>query len=125
MRYLLATTVLTALIRVPWMVNKVTVRGLKNVVGYPSESEPLAGWARRLWYAHQDALDNLVIFAPLIVLVYLADASSRLTEIAAGIYFWSRTIHAVVYALAWPWIKTAAYLAGFAAQLLLAWELIV
>ena len=121
--YLLASTLLTALIRIPWMINKVTVRGLTKVVSYPSDSEPLSEWAKRLWFAHRDALDNLVIFTALVVLVHLVDAYSALTAIAAAAYFWSRLVHAVVYALAWPWIKTASYLVSFAAQLLLAWEL--
>jgi uncharacterized MAPEG superfamily protein len=125
MRYLLATILLTALLRVPWLLNKVSVRGLGKVTGYPSESEPLAPWARRLWYAHQDALDNLILFAPLVLLVQTADASSGVTRLAAAAYFWARLIHAVVYALAVPWLKTVAYIVSFVSLLALAWELTI
>jgi hypothetical protein len=65
--YLAWAGILTALIRIPWMLNKVAVRGLAVVSRYPKESAPLSGWAHRLWVAHEDSVDNLVVFATLIV----------------------------------------------------------
>ena len=125
MRYLLATIVLTALLRVPWLLNKVSVRGIRKISGYPSESEPLAPWARRFWYAHEDALDNLVLFAPLILLLEATDLSSAVTRLAAAAYFWARLTHAVVYALAIPWLKMLAYITAFVSVLILASELAI
>jgi uncharacterized MAPEG superfamily protein len=125
MRYLLAATILTALLRVPWLLNKVSVRGLQKISGYPSESEPLAPWARRLWYAHQDALDNLILFAPLVFLLEAADASSAISRIAAATFFWARLTHAIVYAFAIPWLKMLAYVTAFTSLMVLAWELAV
>jgi hypothetical protein len=66
LNYLVAATLLTLLIRVGWMLNKVQVRGLAVVVGYPKESEPLSEWAHRLWVAHEDAIQSLVTFAVLV-----------------------------------------------------------
>ena len=90
MRYLLAAVVLTALLRVPWLLNKVSVRGLQKISGYPSESEPLAAWARRLWYAHEDALDNLILFTPLILLLEATEVSSAISRIRKVWKDWSQ-----------------------------------
>lgn len=120
--YLAWATVLTTLIRIPWMVNKVAKRGLGAVSRYPRDSEPLSPWAHRLWVAHEDAIDNLVVFGILIGVLHAAGHSSTATVLAAALYFWARLVHVLVYAFAVPWVKTAAHVAGYAAILTLAWE---
>ena len=122
--YLAAVTLLTLFIRIPWMLNKVRVRGLRVVVGYPEESEPLTGWAHRLWVAHEDALQSLLIFAILVIVVHLSEAADATTRIAAAVYFWARALHVCAYLLALRWVKTVAYLTGFCAQIGLAWALV-
>jgi uncharacterized MAPEG superfamily protein len=107
------------------MLNKVAVRGLATVVGYPRESEPLSDWAHRFWVAHEDAVDNLVVFGFLVGILHMAGESNALTVISATVYFWARLLHVVVYAFAIPWIKTLAHVTGFAALLVLAWEVLL
>jgi uncharacterized MAPEG superfamily protein len=122
--YLTAVTILTLLIRVPWMLNKVSVRGLKIVVGYPEESAPLSGWAERLWIANEDAMHNLLIFAILVIIVHLTGASNSITQIATAVYFWARALHVTAYVFTLRWVKTFAYLTGFSVQIVLAWVLL-
>lgn len=124
LQYLGWSAVLTLLIRIPWMLNKVTVRGLDTVTGYPLDSAPLSPWAHRAWIAHDDAVDNLVVFAALVVVLHLAGETSAWTRAAAAAYFWARCIHFIVYLFAIPRIKTAAFLVAFGAQLVLAWHLL-
>jgi len=125
LQYLAWVTILTLLLRIPWMVNKVTVRGLDTATGYPLDSAPLDPWAQRLWIAHEDALGNLVVFAVLILILHVVGASSAWTQGAAAAYFWARVVHCIVYAFAIPRVKTIAFLFGFGAQLVLAWHLVV
>jgi uncharacterized MAPEG superfamily protein len=117
--------ILTLLLRVPWMVDKVRVRGLGKVTGYPSDSEPLSPWGHRSWIAHEDAIHNLVTFAVLVLVLHLAGEGNAWTRGAAVFYFGSRLVHAAVYLLAIPRVKTLAFLGGFAAQLVLAWQLLL
>jgi uncharacterized MAPEG superfamily protein len=124
LKYLAWVTVLTALIRVPWMLNKVAIRGISKVSRYPRDSEPLSPWAHRLWVAHEDAVDNLIVFAVLVVLLHLDGYSSSLTILAAAVYFWARLVHVLVYAFAVPWVKTLAHVAAFGAILVLAWQVL-
>lgn len=125
LNYLGWAAILTALIRIPWMLNKVAVRGLSVVSRYPQESEPLSGWAHRLWVAHEDSVDNLVVFGALIVVLHLAGESTTVTVAAAAVYFWARLVHVIVYAFAIPWVKTVAHVAGLAALLVLAWQVML
>ena len=121
--YLAAATLLTLLLRVGWMLNKVQVRGLGNVVGYSRESKPLSEWGHRLWVAHEDAIQGLVTFAILVIVVHLSNLSSESTAIAAAVYFWARCVHVIAYAFALRWVKTVSYLAGFFSQIWLLWVL--
>jgi uncharacterized MAPEG superfamily protein len=43
---------------------------------------------------------------------------------AAQLYFWARLVHAIAYALAWPWVRTLAFTAVFVGQALFAWQLL-
>jgi len=121
--YLAAVSILTLLIRVPWMLNKVSVRGLNIVVGYPEESAPLSGWAERLWIANEDAIQNLVTFAILVIILHLTGVSNPTTQIATAVYFWARVMHVTAYVFTLRWVKTFAYLTGFGVQIWLAWVL--
>jgi uncharacterized MAPEG superfamily protein len=41
------------------------------------------------------------------------------------IYFWARVVHFFAYTLALPWVRTLGFAAGFVAQAILAWQLLV
>ncbi len=122
--YLVWGTLLTALLWVPYVLNRMMVRGVADTVGYPANPKPLAPWAERMKAAHGNAVENLVIFATLVLAAQVLGISTALTVIAAVAYFWARVAHAIVYALGIPWLRTLAFAVGFAAQLVFAWELL-
>lgn len=122
--YLVAATLLTLLVRAAWMLNKVQVRGLGVVVGYPKESRPLSEWGHRLWVAHEDAIQSLVTFAILVILLHLSSVADQSTAVAAAVYFWARLVHVFAYMFALRWVKTIAFIAGFFAQFWLVWILL-
>ena len=125
LQYLVWAAILTLFIRITWMFDKVRIRGLLKVTGYPKESEPLSAWGGRAWIAHEDAVQNLVIFAVLVLALQLVGHSNAITHAAAAIYFWARLCHFIVYLFAVPRIKTVAFLVAVAAQLALAWQFIM
>ncbi|HEX7130505.1 MAG TPA: MAPEG family protein, partial [Rhodanobacteraceae bacterium] len=100
------------------------VRGIADTVGYPSDPKPLAPWAERLKAAHGNAVENLVVFAALLLTAHALGVSTGVTAMAAMVYFWARLVHAIVYLLGIPWLRTLAFVAGFAAQLAIAIELL-
>ena len=117
-------TALTGILWVPYILNTIAVRGLMNAVGYPAEPKPLAAWAEKLKCAHYNAVENLVIFATLVLIANAAGISNETTVLACTVYFWARLVHVIAYRFAIPWVRTLAFVAGFAAQALLVLQLI-
>ena len=66
--YLALVTALTGLLWVPYILDRVVVRGLLDAVGYPENPKPQSAWAQRLMKAHANAVENLVVFASLVLL---------------------------------------------------------
>lgn len=122
--YLVLVTALTAVLWVPYILNRIAVRGVKDAVGYPENPKPQSAWAMRLQKAHGNAVENLAVFATLVLAAHAAGISNESTVLAAQLYFWARLLHAVAYTLAWPWVRTLAFTAGFVSQAIFAWLLL-
>ncbi len=71
-----------------------------------------------------NALENLVLFAPLAVAVQVTGSGNEVTAAACAAYFWARLAHAPIYWFNVPWLRTFAYLIGLAACLTLAYQLL-
>jgi len=125
LRYLALTSVLTALLWVPYILNAIAVRGLIDAVGYPSHPKPLAGWAHRLKAAHYNAVENLVVFAALVLVAEVAGIRSAAIASCAVVYFWARVVHAAAYMFGIPWVRTLAFVVGFGCQLCIAWHILM
>ena len=119
--WLTLTVILTGLLWVPYILNRVMVRGLGGAMANPSRNDkPHAAWATRLMFAHDNAVENLVIFAPLVLILNEIDYSTKWTVWACAVYFWARVAHLVVYTLGLPVFRTLAFTVGFIAQAVLA-----
>lgn len=118
-------TILTAVMWIPYVLDRVAVRGLKDTIGYPLEPKPQSPWARRMKAAHDNAVENLVVFAALVLVANVLGISNGATAIAASLYFWARFVHFLAYTFALPWIRTLAFVAGFIAQAIFAWQILM
>jgi uncharacterized MAPEG superfamily protein len=119
--WLALTVILTGLLWVPYIINRSQVRGLTGAMANPSRNDkPHAPWATRLMFAHDNAVENLVIFAPLVLILNAADYSTQWTALACAVFFWSRVAHVIVYTLGLPVFRTVAFTVGFLAQAVLA-----
>jgi len=119
--WLTLTVILTGLLWIPYMIDRIIVRGPTGAMANPSrDDKPQAAWAQRLYFAHTNAVDNLVIFAPLVLILDNIGHSTPATVIACAVYFWARLAHAIVYGLGIPVVRTLAFLVGFACQVVLA-----
>jgi uncharacterized MAPEG superfamily protein len=117
-------TVLTAIMWMPYILNLIAVRGLVDAVGYPAEPRPLSPWAAKMKAAHSNAVENLVVFAVLVLIANAANISNETTVLACQIYFWARLVHLLVYTFAIPWVRTLAFAAGFGCQVALLLQLL-
>jgi uncharacterized MAPEG superfamily protein len=123
--YLTWVAALTGLLWVPYILDRISAWGLSDAVGYPANPKPQSAWATRLMKAHSNAVENLVVFAALVLAGHAAGIASNATAAACAVYFWARVVHALAYTFAVPWVRTLAFAVGFFAQATLAWQLLV
>lgn len=124
--WLTATLLLTAIIWIPYIINRLKEEGpIKALLNPQPDKRPKAQWAERLMCAHTNAVENLVIFAPLVILVGINQLFSETTLLACQIYFFARIAHLVIYTIGIPLLRTIAFFTGFMAQAYLAWVLLL
>jgi uncharacterized MAPEG superfamily protein len=125
MKYLSYITVLTALMWIPYILNVLMRNRLSDAVGYPDAPLVMAPWAERLKKAHYNAIENLVIFATLILIANAMELSNAATTSAAAVYFWARVVHVVAYGAGIPWVRTLAFAAAWLSILCIAWQVLL
>ena len=119
--WLTLTVILTGLLWVPYILNRCQVRGMDGAMANPTPgAKPHAPWATRLMFAHDNAVENLIVFAPLVLILNEIDYSTKWTVYACAVYFWARLAHVFVYTLGLPVFRTLAFTVGFLAQAVLA-----
>jgi uncharacterized MAPEG superfamily protein len=124
MLYLVYVTALTGLLWVPYVLDRFMTWGILDTVGYPANPKPQSPWAVRLMKAHSNAVENLVVFAALVLAAQAMGVSSSVTAGAAALYFWARVVHALAYTFALPWVRTLGFIGGFVAQAMIAWQIL-
>lgn len=81
--WLTATTVMTGLLWLPYIVNRVIELGPPSLALFPPpDPPPRAPWAARAIRAHMNAVENLVVFAPLALSIHMTGSASRVTAAA-------------------------------------------
>jgi uncharacterized MAPEG superfamily protein len=115
--YVALSAALTGSLWIPIVLNRFYEIGVWPTLKNPQRgTQPHADWAYRLMNAHNNAVENLVVFAPLALAVHALGISAPMTALACALYFWSRVAHALVYAVGAPILRTIAFLIGFGAQ---------
>jgi uncharacterized MAPEG superfamily protein len=118
--WLTLTVVLTGLLWVPYMIDRAKVRGLSAAMDNPKPGDtPQSPWAMRLYFAHTNAVENLIVFAPLVLILDSINISTGVTVVTCAVYFWTRLAHAVLYAFGVPVLRTVAFTIGFLCQVVL------
>jgi uncharacterized MAPEG superfamily protein len=119
--FLTLAVLATALMWVPYVVARVLSRGLGRTLANPDPSHPpLPAWAQRARQAHANAIENLAVFAPLVLVAHAVGVTTPATVFAAQLYLGARLVHYVVYAAGVPAVRTVAFLCGVAAMLVFA-----
>ena len=124
LKYLVLVSAFTALMWIPYILNVIGVRGLLDAVGYPENPTPIAPWAQRMKAAHYNAVENLVVFAALVLAADAAGVHGGALATACVIYFWARVVHYFAYTFKIPWVRTLAFAVGFLCQMTFAWKLL-
>lgn len=124
--WLAATCVMTGVLWIPYVANRFRELGPPGWNWFPPADPPqIAHWAARAARAHLNAVENLVVFAPLALAVHASGTANAMTATACQIYFWTRLAHYAISVAGLPIIpRTLAFLIGVGAHLFLGWTLL-
>ena len=86
---------------------------------------PAPDWARRAKAAHANAVENLIVFAALVMVAQGAGVHTDVTALATTSYVWIRVAHFFVYTAGVPVVRTLAFVGGWVCQVMLAVEVLV
>ena len=116
--WLTLTALMTALFWVPYVLNRMVVGGLgQTLAGASPESGSHSLWAQRSIKAHYNAVENLAIFAPIVLIAHVLSISTATTKAAVVVYFFARLLHFVVYSAGIPAARTLSFTVGWLAQI--------
>jgi uncharacterized MAPEG superfamily protein len=115
--WLTLTVAMTGLFWIPYIIDRIAVRGRYAAVDNPKPTDaPQSPWAQRAMSAHANAVENLVIFAALVLTAHALSISNGVTVGACIVYFWARLAHFGIYVAGIPVARTIAFMVGFLAQ---------
>ena len=83
--------------------------GLPALAGNREGLPPFTGWAGRAQRAHRNMLENLVLFAALVLIAVVTSKTNSTTLLGAQLFFWARLAYALVYMAGIPWLRTAVW----------------
>ena len=93
--------------------------GLPALAGNREDVPALTGWAGRARRAHLNMLENLLVFAIVVLVAQAAGKANATTALGASLFFWARLAYAVLYVAGVPWVRTAAWAVSIAGILLI------
>jgi uncharacterized MAPEG superfamily protein len=108
----------------------VSATGANQLVGLPTlagnrEGLPeYTGWAGRAKRAHLNMIENLVLFAALVLIAAVANKANATTAMGAMIFFWARLAYAIIYVIGIPWLRTLAWAVSVIGLAMIAWVLL-
>jgi uncharacterized MAPEG superfamily protein len=115
------TAIITGLFFIPYILDRVAVRGLMGALANPSaDDKPQSAWAQRLMKAHANAIENLAVMTVLVLVANAAKISTGATVVAVQLYFWGRVAHYLIYGAGIPVLRTLAFVVALAGQVIMA-----
>jgi uncharacterized MAPEG superfamily protein len=122
--YLVWSAALTVVLVVVAAAGATLQVGLPALAGNREGLPEFTGWAGRAQRAHRNMLENLVLFAILVLVAHVTQRTSGTTLLGAQLFFWGRVAHAALYIAGVPWARTAAFAVSVIGLLLIFSQLI-
>lgn len=98
--------------------------GLLTLAGNREEMPPLTGIAGRAKRAHLNMVENLVLFAALVLIAVAGNKANAMTATGAMIFFWARLAYAVIYLVGLPWLRTVSWFVSVVGMVIIAIQLL-
>lgn len=97
--------------------------GLMPLVGNREGFPVILGWGGRANRASRNMVENLVLFAAVVLAVVAAGRTNSMTLLGAQLFFWARIAYAVCYIGGIKWLRTASWLVSVVGIVLILWQL--
>jgi len=114
-------TVVQMLVAAQGAMNQV---GFMRLVGNREGMPEITGWGGRAARAHRNMLENLVLFASLVLVAVVAGRTNDMTLLGAQIFFWARLAYAVIFVAGIIWVRTAAWAVSMAGLIVIFAQLV-
>ncbi len=116
-----ALTVVQMLVAVQGAFNQLGLARLtSNRDGWPE----ITGWGGRAARAHRNMLENLVLFATLVLVAGMAGKTNDMTLLGAQIFIWARLGYAVIFVAGIIWLRTLAWFVSMAGLIVIFAQLV-
>lgn len=124
MNYLVWSAALCGVLWLPYIAARAKFWGLPAVLGYPDDPPQMPNWVKRSERAHLNMVENLPIFAVLVLAAHTLGAFDAQTAMGAMLFFWGRVAHAAILTAGIPYLRTLAFLVSWAGMVLIFLRLI-
>jgi uncharacterized MAPEG superfamily protein len=98
--------------------------GLPTLAGNRDNMSAASGVAGRALRAHYNMLENLGLFAALVLVAHVTGRANEMTALGAQLFFWGRLAYAVVYLVGIPWIRTGVWVVSMIGLVLIFLQLL-
>lgn len=98
--------------------------GLPALAGNREGMSALTGMAGRAIRAHYNMLENLALFAALVLVAAITGRANEMTALGAQLFFWARLAYAVIYLIGIPWLRTGVWAVSVAGLVLIFLQLL-
>jgi uncharacterized MAPEG superfamily protein len=98
--------------------------GFMALVGNREGMPELTGWGGRATRAHRNMLENLILFAALVLVAVAAGKTNDMTLLGAQLFLWARVAYAAIYIAGIIWLRTAAWAVSMAGLIIIFAQLV-
>lgn len=98
--------------------------GLPTLAGNRQGMAELTGWVGRMQRAHRNMIENLVLFAALVLIVVVAGKGNSVTLVGAQVFFWARLVYVFVYGAGIAWLRTGVWTVSVVGMAMIASQLL-
>lgn len=108
---LYSVILLLILILIP-AANAIRQNGAMAQAGPRDDMPEPSVFRKRAMRLRDNMLENMALFAPVVLIANAADISTGTTVLGAQIFFLARVLHAVIYLAGWPAVRPLAWAVG-------------
>jgi uncharacterized MAPEG superfamily protein len=98
--------------------------GLPALAGNRENLPEIRGWAGRARRAQYNMLENLVLFAVLVLVAVLTGKTNEATLVGAQMFFYARIVYLLLYLIGIPWLRTGVWAVSIAGLIVMFVQLV-